>query len=168
MASVPKIGSLLKPSAISGSLKPKGLSGGLDAKAFAGLLGLEGALKEAIIKDKQALIARALFQSVVEVTPVLTGKARHNWIPTLGSAATQELSGVAGVTMTGAPMTGDEKSRIDAVLGVLKKTPLGQRVHITNNLNYVVFLDRGSSQKAPQGIRVVAVAKAKARLKLGV
>jgi hypothetical protein len=62
-------------------------------------------------------------------------------------------------------MTSDELEKINSVLREQRGMPLGQRIWICNNLDYVSGLDMGTSTKAPNGIVLVAMEQvlAKAR-----
>lgn len=137
---------------------------GLTAEAFAAKLKLEKKLVETVVIEKQGIIAGAVFEQLVEVTPVLTGKARNNWNPSIGERDASEHP-TAGVSRTGASMTSGERGKIELVKQQLRRKPLGQIVYLTNGLVYVVFLDEGSSKKAPAGIRLVAVQQAISKLR---
>lgn len=112
-----------------------------------------------LARDKQIIASREIFRDIVEVTPVLTGQARRNWIPALDEATTETTKKVAGVNVTGAPMTSSERARINNVLKRLRGLPLREHktVYIANNLSYIKRLDEGYSKKAPAGIVDVAI-----------
>lgn len=100
-------------------------------------------------------VANAMYQGIVERTPVLTGRARGNWFPSNGAPSDQVGEDVAGVSVTGQAATAEEKGRIKAVTSKLKALPLGQeKVFITNNLDYITKLEDGSSPKAPPNAMV--------------
>lgn len=96
-----------------------------------------------------------VYEGIVQKTPVLTGRARNNWFPTVGAPTQTTTKQVASVSITGAPMTGEEKTRIGAVTQKLDALPLGQSsAYITNNLDYIGRLEDGYSPKAPPNAMV--------------
>lgn len=110
-----------------------------------------------IAKEVQKTLVIEIYKRIVLTTPVLTGRARRNWTPTIGTPSNFSTEDVAGVLLTGAPVTQDEKSRIKSVISTLNALPLGQTVWISNNLPYIRRLDNGYSQKAPSGITEVSI-----------
>jgi hypothetical protein len=106
-------------------------------------------------KKIHAAVTEAVYQGIVQKTPVLTGRARGNWFPTNGAPSAQVGEDVAGVSVTGQPMTSEEKGRVRAVTSKLEALPLGaERTFITNNLDYILKLEEGSSPKAPPNAMV--------------
>lgn len=89
---------------------------------------------------------------ILEATPVLTGKARANWQPTVGDPAGGIINEVAGVSQTGEPVTGEEQDRLKAVVQQFLEDDSATQLQLTNNLPYIEGLDQGDSQKAPAGI----------------
>ena len=101
-------------------------------------------------KAVQAAVATAVYNGITRKTPVLTGRARHNWFPTLGTPSSMAVEETAGVSVTGEPNTAEEVARINTVTRKLKALPLGQsEVFITNNQPYIQGLEDGKSPKAP-------------------
>lgn len=80
-------------------------------------------------------------------TPVLTGWARVNWVPNIGSAldttagtrAQAEAGQLSGASAAGVAQVATEYK--------LARGP----IHITNNVPYILKLDAGSSKQAPAG-----------------
>lgn len=100
-------------------------------------------------------VANAMYEGIVERTPVLTARARGNWFPSNGAPSDQVGEDVAGVSVTGQQATAEEKGRIRAVTSKLKALPLGQeKVFITNNLDYIDGLETGTSPKSPPNAMV--------------
>jgi hypothetical protein len=104
------------------------------------------------VKSAQSGLAGRLYSGIILKTPVLTGHARHNWMPTVGEPLYQELEGVAGVDYTGEPFTETEIIKMRRVQRQLKATPLGEAIYICNNAPYIERLEHGYSQKAPTGM----------------
>ena len=84
----------------------------------------------------------ALFNAVIQDTPVLDGRLRGDWQTSVGQPAT------------------DENGRVDTVgsasmAEVTANTPqgAGQETYLTNNMPYCEKFENGSSkEKAPQGM----------------
>jgi len=93
--------------------------------------------------------ALAVDQAVVLGTPVDTGTARSNWIVSLDEP-TDRTQG-AYVPLEGGDM--GERSNAKAALaqgqGAIAQSQPEQDIHITNNLDYIVPLNEGSSAQAP-------------------
>jgi hypothetical protein len=80
-------------------------------------------------------------------TPVLTGWARANWVPNIGSALDQ-TAGTRAQAEAG-QLSGASAAGVAQVVTEYKlaRGP----VHITNNVPYILKLDAGSSKQAPAG-----------------
>lgn len=100
-------------------------------------------------------VSEAVYFGIVTKTPVLTGRARENWRPTVGQPWDRTTENRANVSLTGTPPTGKEKARISPVTQKLDALPLGQQsVYVTNNLDYIQRLEDGYSPKAPPNAMV--------------
>jgi hypothetical protein len=99
-------------------------------------------------KAVHSAVTQAVYKGIVEKTPVLTGRARFNWFPTLGAPSPLKLEETANVSTTGSPQTGEERARINTVTQQLKALPLGKTtVYISNNQPYIVGLEDGTISK---------------------
>lgn len=99
-------------------------------------------------------------QSAVLLTPVDTGRARANWIATLGApaqvadrqpdktgqTALDQAAGVIARFKAGGGGGRDASGRFTA----------GSSIYLTNNVEYTGFLDQGSSRQAPEGMSAKA------------
>lgn len=104
---------------------------------------------------KQAAIA--VDQAVVLATPVDTGRARGGWQVGLGGPSTEDLglldqSGAAAIARNN---------------GAILTRRLGQDIFISNNVEYIGFLNEGSSSQAPAGFVELAVQAGVAAVKSG-
>lgn len=98
--------------------------------------------------------------NLIGTTPVDTGWARANWIPTIGAPVIEDLSGV--------DTKGDKISRVSEAASkqsagnasVLKYTLKSGDTFVTNNVPYIRDLNDGSSQQAPSGFIQLAIQKA--------
>jgi len=80
---------------------------------------------------------------IVLGTPVDTGRARGNWFPSINTPSNE-------IDLDAADKTGAEASgRLNSVVAGAK---YGSVVWFTNNLPYILPLENGSSQQAPQGM----------------
>ena len=95
----------------------------------------------------QRRIALELLRRIVKRTPVDTGRARGNWQVNAGPAdeGTVEVFGDAAL--------GVGAQAINAI-----RMPFGL-ITIFNNVNYITFLEEGSSQQARQGMVAVSLAE---------
>lgn len=81
-------------------------------------------------------------------TPVDTGLARGNWRTRIGTPNEEQLSSPRSVSSVVAEGTGEIRQwRIDS-----------PDIFITNNIEYIGFLDEGSSLQAPNGMTEQAIA----------
>ena len=90
----------------------------------------------------QQKIALQILEGVVNMNPVLTGRSRGNWQVTIGSPASSEIN----VTDKDGGATITSGSQIIQTI-----TELGA-VYITNNVPYIIELEKGTSTQAPQGM----------------
>lgn len=88
---------------------------------------------------------------LVEATPVDTGWARANWIPSLGSPA---------VVVVGAADAVDKAPQEAGLAAVLAFKLTDKAIFVSNHVPYISRLDAGSSDQAPAGFVRTAMAKA--------
>ena len=109
----------------------------------------------AIGKEIHRAVSEHIYMGIVQKTPVLTGRARGNWYPSNGAPSQQVGEHLAGVSVTGTPMTAEERGSIRAVTSKLKALPLGaEKIYIANNLDYILKLENGTSPKSPPNAMV--------------
>lgn len=97
-------------------------------------------------------LALEINANLIEATPVDTGWARANWIPT-----TSEPS----IDPVGAPdAAGGEQA--SAVAAMATRTPVLDRYFVANGVPYIQSLNSGSSTQAPAAFVQAAIAAAKA------
>ena len=101
--------------------------------------------------------------NLIESTPVDTGWARANWIPSV-TKSVSETDGTREQAEAGSISTGKQLSGQAEVVGY--RLARGQ-VFVTNNVPYILRLNDGSSSKAPAGFVEAAVQKAVLRDVLG-
>jgi len=96
-----------------------------------------------------------MIRSIVIMTPVKTGRARGNWQVSFNRAATGQVNTL--------DKPGNSTiSKGEGVIGNLKRMSLKQveQIFITNNLDYIVDLENGSSKtQAPAGMVAITVAR---------
>lgn len=91
------------------------------------------------INDTRNSVAIQMYNSVVEKTPIDTGRARGNWHCSKGSP----LSAVSERTAD-SPLS-EEVAKISSTSG-------DDTIYIQNNLPYINRLENGWSGQAPQGM----------------
>lgn len=109
-------------------------------KALAGRIGVN--VNKTVIQT-----AVAVQQTVVLATPVDTGRARGNWQLNVGSRITDEIERL--------DQGGSATIAENATKAVTRRE--GQNIFISNNVNYIGFLNEGSSAQAPAGFVEMAV-----------
>ncbi len=122
----------------------------------------------AIVRGLNELTARVVTKitldvtaNLIEATPVDTGWARANWVPSVGLPALKDLPPRRpddGQAVTQAAAT--QQGAIAALIGYTLKRG---RVFVTNNVPYILSLNDGTSKKAGPGFVQRAVAKAVTR-----
>ena len=92
---------------------------------------------------------------VVLATPVRTGLARGNWIPSIGSPQRGRK-----------PPDKSGRSTIAKAKTVFRGYRIGGNgIFITNNVPYILDLENGNSRQAPNGMTALAIQAAKAVVK---
>lgn len=117
------------------------------------------------LRVTSSTLLREVFRGLVETTPVLTGRARRNWKPSVGAPDTEVVYPQPEVPIdpapvTGYPMTPEESARVTAAVAALRVAEPGTPAYITNSVPYIGKLDQGWSAKAPAGIVDVAIMRA--------
>lgn len=92
-------------------------------------------------------IVKEIFLNVVNSSPVQTGRFKGNWFP---STHTSSLRTIEEFDLTGF-------GSISRIENFSKTISPGDKFFLTNNLPYGIFLERGSSKKAPYGMVALTV-----------
>ena len=92
--------------------------------------------------------------NLIEDTPVDTGWARANWVPSLGAPVVKELSGSDRNVQSAAS---EQSAGVAEVLGYRLRRG---RVFISNNVPYILSLNDGHSNQAGPGFIQRAIRKA--------
>jgi len=114
-------------------------------------LRIRALLLERNVEEVVKAAAIAADQVVVLGTPVDTGRARNNWIASVGPVP---LGGERGADPSGSQAIALARQAIDTYKIVFKK------ILIANNVPYIAKLNGGSSQQAPMGFTSQALAAA--------
>jgi hypothetical protein len=91
-------------------------------------------------------------------TPVDTGWARANWLPSIGNPITVPAGSRAAVT------AGPQASGVAEVASQKPEALIGKRVFIQNNVPYIQPLNFGHSKQAPSGFIQLAIGRALERV----
>ncbi len=97
---------------------------------------------ERFVSNVVKIIAINVTKDITRSTPVLTGHAKSNWIPSISAPRTDVAGSPASVNK------GAQKAGIASLAGYSIKRG---RVFIVNNVSYIGDLNNGSSAKAPSG-----------------
>lgn len=96
--------------------------------------------------------------NLIVTTPVDTGWARANWVPSIGKPFAPDLRGIAADP---ALVPGQAATQQAGVASVATSYRLEQgRVFVSNNVPYIQRLNMGSSKQAPSGFVQNAIVKA--------
>lgn len=119
-------------------------------------------LAKRIDQVKQGLVLEA-YRRLVLRTPVDYGRARANWHVSNGTPSREvadlpEMRGKRGSRgrAAAAATAGLERAR-----GVVTSVTAKEVTFIVNNVHYIIFLERGSSKQAPNGMVTVTIAELK-------
>lgn len=104
------------------------------------------------VKIFQRAMALHLLRGVVMETPVDEGRARANW----QMGVNEQPAGYDDSTDK------DGEATINKALAMLANLPNWAIIYVANNLPYIVALEHGHSNKAPEGMLAVSVEKLKA------
>lgn len=101
------------------------------------------------VNKVKRLTALAIDQALVLGTPVNEGTARSNWLVSTDTPRGDIIG--AYVKLTGGDMS--ERANADAAMAqgraVVDQAKPGHDIHLTNNLDYIMALNEGSSAQAP-------------------
>lgn len=95
------------------------------------------------VRGREDIIVRKIAQDVTNgvilMTPVDTGRARANW-----------NAGINNIN----PMVSENQrlTAIERAKAIITRIVAGDKFYVTNNVDYIEFLEDGSSQQAPQGM----------------
>ncbi len=93
--------------------------------------------------------ALAIDQTVVLGTPVDTGTARSNWLVSTDGARDDTIDAYAPLASGNLSETANAEAALAQGKKVIAGTKPEQDIHITNNLDYIMALNEGSSAQAP-------------------
>lgn len=97
-------------------------------------------------------VALVVDHELIATTPVDTGRARANWLPSLN---------VPDVTIIPPAEKGGTVQRTANLERAIESYTLDDTILITNNLPYISELNNGTSKQAPAGFVDAALAKGK-------
>lgn len=106
---------------------------------------------------QKKLVLEAL-RRIVQKTPVDTGRARGNWQVTIGGPASGVLE----------RLDKDGSETIQKGLAAVASLPDFQVVWISNNLEYIEFLESGSSKQAPKGMVRLTILQLREMVRSGI
>jgi hypothetical protein len=95
------------------------------------------------------LAALAVDQTLVMGTPVDTGRARSNWIVSLGEPSKEIIEPYDPTTKGGIGETANAKAALEQGKEAINKSRPEEAINITNNVEYIESLNEGHSAQAP-------------------
>lgn len=102
-------------------------------------------------------VALAVDATVVIATPVDTGRARSNWQAAIGGPVSGFMPEAYVPGKEGSTGAANVQAATDQARGVIAGYKAGQTIHITNNLDYIGALNRGTSAQAARGFVQTAI-----------
>lgn len=106
---------------------------------------------KASIEEACKALALEVTANLIETTPVATGFARANWIPSIGSPVTDIDGDHTSVSVS---------AQQEGIAQVLTYTIDAGDLFVSNNVPYIGMLDLGHSNQAPAGFVEAALQKA--------
>ena len=97
--------------------------------------------------------------NLIEDTPVDTGWARANWVPSVGKPSRRPAQLFSGRTPSASVQAAAAKQSLGQAQALGYKLDRG-RVFVNNNVNYITRLNDGYSRQAPAGFVQRAIRKA--------
>ncbi len=114
--------------------------------------------KELEIDTVRKKVALEIFTQVVQKTPVDTGRARGNWLISVGQDTTGEVSRDDKKPKGSKPsFLSQEASKLNGCKG-------DDTIYICNNLPYIKSLEYGSSKQAPSGMVGLTMANIRSKI----
>ena len=120
----------------------------------------------AIVRDLERFTERLIVKitldvtaNLVETTPVDTGWARANWVPSVGKRSRRPAESFSGRTPSAFVQAAAAKQTAGTAQALSYKLERG-RVFVTNNVKYINRLNDGYSRQAPAGFVQRAIRKA--------
>ena len=101
---------------------------------------------ENVTKDRTLELSKKIFDGIVSRTPVETGSLRASWRASLNQPDMSKTTG------------GTAEAPLAPPIFPLSQIPLYAKVFISNGQKYVMPIEYGWSQKAPQGMVRVTLA----------
>ena len=101
------------------------------------------------VNKVKRLAALAVDQAVVLGTPVDRGTARSNWLVTLDEPTERIQEAYVPLVDGDMSETGNAAAALAQGKAVVVRAKPKQDIHITNNLDYIMDLNEGSSAQAP-------------------
>ncbi len=106
----------------------------------------------------QRRLVLELLTRVVLKTPVDTGRARNNWQVTFNQPATKQVpyKGIGKVGKLLRKKAGDPTEVLRKGYTQINQMPQFCIAYITNNVEYILYLEAGHSKQAPNGMAALA------------
>lgn len=113
---------------------------------------LEAAINRIVVN-----VALVVDQVVVLSTPVDTGRARSNWQVSLRAPINDQIEPYAPGLKLGRGETGNAQAALSQAQAAVRGRRPGRDIFITNNVEYIGDLNRGTSAQAPAMFVQIAI-----------
>ena len=120
----------------------------------------------AIVRDLERFTERLVVKitldvtgNLIETTPVDTGWARANWVPSVGKRSRRPAQSFKGKTPSASVQAAAAKQSAGQAQALGYKLARG-RVYVNNNVRYITRLNDGYSRQAPPGFVQRGIRKA--------
>ena len=110
-------------------------------------------------KQLSQLLRKIAFQTlsgIVEKNPVDTGRSRANWQVSVNQQPGDQELDISGT---------DAGATLAAGIATLGNVPSFSVIYIYNNVEYIVYLEQGSSAQAPAGMVRVTIAEVESQFR---
>lgn len=129
-------------------------------REFANRIRIRGRQVEENVNRIVRTVALVADRELVLGTPVDTGRARSNWIVSLGTPVTQEREPYSAGEKLGINEANNASSAMGQAQEEIARRRPGTDIYISNNVGYIGRLNDGWSAQAPSGFIQAAIKRA--------
>lgn len=104
-------------------------------------------------------VVLAVSDFIIRGTPVDTGQARSNWLPSHRVPMNGTIAPYAPGRHLGISETTNADRAMDRVRSAVAARPLGETFYLSNNVEYIEDLNQGTSRQAPTMFVQLAIQK---------
>lgn len=94
-------------------------------------------------------VVLSVSEFIIKGTPVDTGQARSNWLPSHRIPMSGTIEPYAPGRHLGISESANADGAMNRVRGAVAARPLGETFYLSNNVEYIEDLNQGTSKQAP-------------------